>query len=152
MTTRDSVLTVLIIPVVEGSLSDQGADGSHQNAVTNVLLRRTGQLFSLHCEASVGGRRIKRVLQRLRDHCHAGGNDFACTFSQPTLTRTLDKDTIYVAAVPHVRVLQAPSLVTSVSQARLFTSVRSLVMWECGWWNCRRGYDTSGRLEDSYHA
>jgi len=102
MTTRDSLLTIHIDPVVEGSLFDQGADGSHQNAVTNVVLRRTGQLFSCHCEVGVGSRRIERVLQRVRYHCHPGGNSFACIFSRPTLTRALDKDTIYVAAVPDV--------------------------------------------------
>lgn len=102
MTTRDSLLTMPIDSVVEGSLSDQGSDGSHQNTVTNVLLRRTGQLFSCHCEAGVGSRRVKRVLQRVRYHRHPGGNYFACIFSRSTLTRALDKDTIYVAAVPDV--------------------------------------------------
>ena len=152
MTTRDSPLTIHIDPIVEGGLSDKGTDGSYQNAGTNVLLRRSGQLFSRHSEAGVESRRIKRVLQRVRDYCHAGGNNFACIFSRATLTRVLDKDSIYVGAVPHVRILQAPSLVTSASQARLLTSVRSLVMWECGWWNCRRSYDTAGRVENSYHA
>ena len=102
MTTRDSPLTIDIDLVVQGSLSDKGTDGSHQDAGTNILLRYTGQLFSRHCEAGVESRRVKGFLQRVWDHCHAGGNNFACIFSRPTLTRALDKDTIYVGAVPHV--------------------------------------------------
>ena len=80
MTTRDSLLTIHTTPVAEGSLSHQGTDGGHQNAVTDVFLRRTGQLVSFHCKAGMESRRVKRFLQGVWYHCHAGGNHFACIF------------------------------------------------------------------------
>jgi hypothetical protein len=38
---RDSLLTIHLNLIVEGSLSRQGADRGHQNTVTNVYLRHT---------------------------------------------------------------------------------------------------------------
>lgn len=74
MTMRDGLLTIHFNLIVEGSLSRQGANRGHQNTVTNVFLRHTGQYFPRNCQTRVENRRIERILQRVWYHCHAGGN------------------------------------------------------------------------------
>lgn len=87
MTMRDCLLITHFNLIAEGSLSRQSADRGHQNTVPSVFLRDTSRYFPRNCQARVENRRIKRILQRVWHHCHAGGDTFVRTHLWMTLTR-----------------------------------------------------------------